>query len=188
MAINLIGPDIKLMRKRYDEALKLQGIPVKYQYPHKAESNAQGEPLIDSYSEMVDTFIFFEGNPKVKTFKRYGWVVENNQDLPFLIHCSFHLPHVQKDSLFRIAGQYSELPERVFRVTEITYDLQAPDHIVCQVIPVYDEQAVGYTKKEVQKKFDTSNHFLKPKLDYRGDYHNTQEDNDPNFHGSSGKE
>ena len=98
-----------------------------------------------------------------------------------LIHCSFHLKHLQKDCLFRIAGQYSELPERVFRVTEISYDLQAPDHLVCQVIPVYDEQAVGYTRKEVQKKYDTSNHFLKPNLDYRGNYHTTREDLDDNF-------
>lgn len=181
MAVNLIGEDIKLIRKRYDEALQMQGIPVKYQYPLRAETNSQGEPVSDSLSEMIDTHIFFEGNPKVKTFKRYGWVVENNQDLPFLIHCSFNLKHLQKDSIFRMSGQYSELPDRIFRVTEITYDLQAPDHLVCQVIPVYDDQAVGYTKKEVEKKFNTSNHFLKPNTDYRGDYHKTKEDTDLNF-------
>ena len=181
MAVNLVGPDITLLRARYDEALKMQGVPVRYQYPLKASSNDQGEPVIDSYSQMEDTHIFFDGNPKIKTFKRYGWVVENDKNLPFLVHCSFNLPHVQKDSLFRIAGQYSELPERVFRVTEITYDLQAPDHLVCQVIPVYDDQAVGYTKKEVQKKFSSSNHFLKSQVDYRGDYHTTQEDMDSNF-------
>lgn len=186
MAVNLIGPDIVLMRKRYDEALKLRGIPVIYQYPLKPGTNAQGEPVIDSYSEKISTYIFFEGNPKVKTFKRYGWVVENNKDLPFLIHMSFNLPHAQKDCLFRIAGQYADIQERVFRVTEITYDLQAPDHLVSQVIPVYDEQAVGYTKKEVQKKFDKSNHFLKQDIDYRGNYHNTAEDNDPNFQGTNG--
>ena len=188
MSVNLIGEDIKLMRARYDEALELRGIPVKYQFPLKAESNADGEPVIDSYSELIPTYIFFDGNPKIKTFKRYGWVVENDQNLPFLIHGSFHLPHAQKDSLFRISGQYSELPERVFRVTEITYDMQAPDHLIFQVVPVYDEQAVGFTKKEVQKKYDTSNHFLKPKIDYRGNYHNTKQDQDPNFRGLTGKE
>ena len=176
MAVNLIGDDIRLLRSRYDEALQLQGVPVKYQYPLKAGSNAQGEPLADSYSEMIDTNIFFDGNPKVKTFKRYGWVVENNQDLPFLIHCSFHLPHLQKDSLFRIAGQYSELPERVFRVTEITYDIQAPDHLVCQVVPVYDKQTVGRTEVEIKQTFNKSNHFLKPNTDYRGDEYTTKEE------------
>lgn len=183
MAINLIGEDIKLLRTRYDEALKMQGVPVIYQYPLKPTTNSQGESVVDSFSEYVNTYIFFDGNPKIKTLKRYGWVVENNQDLPFLIHCSFNLPHLQRDSIFRISGQYSELPDRIFRVTEITYDIQCADHLVCQVIPVYDEQPVGYTKKEVAKKFNTSNHFLKSDVDYRGDYHTTQEDTKSEFTG-----
>ena len=148
----------------------MQGIPCKYQFPHLASSNVQGEPVIDSYSVEMDTHVFFDGSPKVKTFKRYGWVVENDKDLPFLIHCSFNLPHVQKDSLFRICGQYAEIPDRVFRVTEITYDLQAPDHLICQIIPVYNDkqQLTGRTDKEVAKTYDKSNRFLKQEVDYRG--------------------
>lgn len=175
MLNNLIGEDIKLMRKRYDEALILQGIPVKYQFPNLADSNEQGEPVVDSYSDMIDTHVFFEGNPKVKTFKRYGWVVENHEDLPFLLHCSFNLPHVQKDSLFRISGQYTELPERVFRVTEIAYDLQAADHLVCQVVPVYGKNVVGRTREEEKRTFNKSNHFLNESENYRGKYHTTKE-------------
>ena len=173
---NLIGQDILLMRKRYDEALKLQGIPCTYQFPNLPNSNAQGESEIDSYSEPSPTYIFFEDSPKVKTFKRYGWVVENGDNLPFLIHCSFNLPHVQRDSIFRIAGQYAEIPERIFRVMEISYDLQCPDHIVCQIVPAYDEKIVGRTKKEVETTFNTSTHFLKRDIDYRGHYHVTKED------------
>lgn len=167
---NLIGDDIKLMRDRYDEALKLQGVPCVYMYPVLPDTNAQGESVVDQYSLPIDTSIFFEGSPKIRTFKRLGWVVENNQDLPFLIHCSFHLPHVQRDAIFKIAGQYTELPERVFKVTEISYDVQAPDHIICQVIPVYENQIVGRTKKEVEQTFNTSEHFIKQPIDYRGDY------------------
>jgi len=176
MSINLIGEDIKLMRARYDEALQMRGIPVTYQYPNLAASNDQGESVVDGYSDFIETHIFFDGNPKIKTFKRYGWVVENDKNLPFLIHCSFNLPYVQKDSLFRIAGKYSELPDRLFRVTEITYDMVAPDHLVCQVVPVYDKKPVGQTDKEIEKKFNSSNYFLKPQTDYRGHYHTTQED------------
>lgn len=172
---NLIGPDITLMRSRYDEALKLQGIPCKYQFPNLSDTNIQGEPVIDSYSEPIETNIFFEGNPKVKTFKRYGWVVENSQDLPFLIHCSFNLPHVQRDSIFRIAGQYADVSDRIFRVTEISYDLQAPDHLVCQIIPVYEDQIVGRTEVEIKQTFNKSNHFLKADSDYRGDPYTTKE-------------
>lgn len=173
---NLIGEDIKLMRARYDEALQLQGTPCTYQYPNLPGSNAQSESLVDSYSEPIETSIFFEGNPKVRTFKRLGWAVENSQDLPALIHCSFNLPHMQRDAVFRIAGQYTELPDRIFKVTEITYDITAPDHLVCQIIPVYDDNIVGRTKTEVRKQFNSSNYFLKSDMDYRGQYHMTKEE------------
>ena len=158
------------MRKRYDEALLLQGVPCQYQEPKFASTNAQSEAVVDHYELPVDTHIFFEGSPKVKTFKRLGWVVENEKELPFLIHCSFSLPGVQRDSIFKIAGQYTELPERTFKVTEISYDIQAPDHLICQVIPVYDQQTVGRTKKEVQQTFNSSEHFIKQPTDYRGEY------------------
>lgn len=170
MVSHLIQDDIKLMRARYDEALEMQGIPCKYQYPSLPGSNTQGETLVDTYSDEIDTFVFFDGSPKLKTFRRYGWVVENDKDLPFLIHCSFNLPHVQKDSIFRIAGQYTEMPDRIFKVTEITYDLQAPDHLICQIIPVYDKNITGRTKVEVKQTFNKSNHFLTQPVDYRGDY------------------
>lgn len=170
MSKNLIGKDIIIMRKRYAEALKMQGVPCRYQFPIFPDTNQNGEPVVDSYSDMIDTYVFFEGSPKIKTFKRMGWVVENDSDLPFLIHCSFDLPKLQKDSIFRISGQYSEVDERVFRVTQMSYDIQAPDHIVCQVVPVYDNNIVGRTDKEVERTFNTSNHFIKQPIDYRGKY------------------
>lgn len=173
---NLIGPDIILMRKRYDEALQLRGIPVTYQFPNIPDTNAQSESLIDSYSEPIETYIFFDGDPKITTFKRYGWVVENNQNLPFLLHCSFNLPHLQRDSLFRIAGQYSEMSSRVFKVTEVSHDLQCADHLTCQIVPVYGDNVVGRTPIEVKQTFNSSNHFLKQQVDYRGDFHTTKEE------------
>lgn len=174
---SLIQKDIVLMRKRYDEALQLQGIPCTYQFPNLASTDDVGNPLIDSYSELIQTHIFFEGNPKIKTIKRYGWVVANSDELPFLIHCSWNLPHVQKDSVFRIAGQYSEVGERVFRVTALSYDIQCADHLVAQVVPCYDEKnLVGRTDKEVARTYNKSNRFLKQSTDYRGDQYKTKED------------
>lgn len=170
MAQHLIGSDILLMRKRYNEALAMQGVPAKYQFPNLAKANEQGEPEIDSYSEPMDAYIFFDGNPKAKTFKRYGWVVDNDSDLPFIIHCSWDLPKVQKDSIFTMSGLYSELTERKFRVTEITYDMVAADHLVCQVVPIANGQSItGRTRKEIKQTFSKSNHFLNQPVDYHGD-------------------
>lgn len=173
--MNLIQSDIVMMRKRYDEALSMQGIKCFYQFPNISGSDDRGQPVIDSYSQPQDIYIFFEGTPKIKTYKRLGWVVENDKDLPFLIHCSFNLPNLQKDSIFTISGQYTGLPDRSFRVTEISYDLQCADHIVCQVVPVYDKQTVGRTDNEIKSTFNTSNHFLKQNVDYRGHYISEQE-------------
>lgn len=172
MSINLIGKDIVLMRKRYDEALQMQGIPCTYQFPLMADSNAQGETVVDSYSDAVETYVFFDGQPKVKTYKRLGWVVENDKNLPFLIHCSFNLSGLQKDCIFTLSGQYTGLKDRTFRVTELTCDMQAPDHMIAQVVPVYDKkQLVGRTRKEVETTFNKSSHFLKQPTDYRGNYY-----------------
>lgn len=170
MSVNLIGKDIQLMRRRYDEALSMQGIPCVYQYPNLPTSNNQGESVVDSYSDKIPTFIFFDSAPKVKTYKRLGWVVENDKNLPFLVRCSFHLPYLQRDCLFTISGQYTNLPDRIFRVTELTCDLQAPDHMVAQVIPCYDNRVAGRTQEEVSRQFSKSNHFLSDPTDYRGNY------------------
>lgn len=176
MSENLLKSDIVLARKRYDEALKMQGIPAKYQWPTKVDYNGQGEPVIEGYSDYIETHIFFDGNPQVRTFKRYGWVVENSDKLPFLLHCSWNLTHLQKESLFSISGQFTDIPDRVFRVTELTYDLQAPDHVICQVVPEYNAKTVRDTESEQRRKFNSSHTFLRPRTDYRGDYHTTQED------------
>ena len=174
---NLIQSDIVLMRSRYDEALQLQGIACKYQFPNIANTNYEGDPVVDSYSEEIETHIFFDNDPKIKTIKRYGWVIANSDDLPFLVHCSWNLPHVQKDSIFRFSGQYSEVNERIFRVTALSYDLQCADHLVAQVVPCYDEKnLVGRTEQEIKKTFNKSNHFLKEQVDYRGDYYKVKED------------
>lgn len=168
--MSLIGQDVERWRSYYDEALKLRGIAASYQYPVSATSNAQGEPVADSYSDPQETHIFFDASPKIKTYKRLGWVVENDKNLPFLIHCSFHLPNLQKDCLFSFSGQYTGLSDRVFRVTELTTDIQAPDHVTCQVVPQYEKQAAGQTPVEIENKFNKSNYFLSVPTDYRGNY------------------
>ena len=43
--------------------------------------------------------------------------------------------------------------------------------MVAQVVPVYgNDLPVGRTKKEIATTFNTSNHFLKQPVNYRGQY------------------
>lgn len=64
MSTNLIGRDIIIMRKRYDEALQMQGVPCRYQFPNLASTNTHGEPVVDSYSDMIDTHVFLKAHLK----------------------------------------------------------------------------------------------------------------------------
>lgn len=168
MAGSIISQDIELMRDRYDEALKMRGISCIYQYPISPDVNSQSEIVADGMSDPEQTQIFFDSSPKLKTYKRLGWVVENDKNLPFLVHCSFNLQNLQRGSIFRMSGMYTGMPERVFRVTELTCDLEAPDHMIAQVVPVYDNRIVGDTKSEIKNKYNKSNHYLKNDVDYRG--------------------
>lgn len=169
MSKHLIQSDILLMRNRYDEALSMQGIPALYQYPILNTTNEQGEPVVDHYSIEENVFIFFDSMPKIKTYKRLGWVVANDEDLPFLIHCSFNLKHLQRDCIFRFSGQYTGMDDKIFRVTQLTTDMQCPDHVTCQVIPVYDKVTLqGRTKQQVKNTYNSSSHFINRNLDYRG--------------------
>ena len=59
-------------------------------------------------------------------------------------------------------------------MTELSYDMQAPDHIVCKVIQVYEQQTVGKTDHEIAQQFNKSNYFLKPNTDYTGRQYNTK--------------
>lgn len=179
MSNHLIGNDILLMRKRYNEALTMTGQPCQYQFPNFAKSNDQGEPEIDSYSEPMDTYVFLDGNPKVKTYKRYGFVADNDADLVPLLHCSWDLPNVQKDSIFTYAGLYSGLEPRKYRVIDITYDAMCADHLICRVVLIANGQPiVGRTKREIAQTFNTSNHFLKNEVDYRGHPYTTDHKGD----------
>lgn len=179
MTQHLIGKDILLMRKRYDEALEQQGQPCTYQFPNMVKPNEQAEAEVDSYSEPMDTHVFLDGNPKVKTYKRYGFVADNDADLVPLLHCSWNLPNVQKDSIFTYAGLYSGLEPRIYRVIDITYDAMCADHLICRVVLVANGQSiVGRTKKEIEQTFSTSNHFFKQNTDYRGNYYRADHEGD----------
>lgn len=48
------------MRKRYDEALSMQGIKCSYQFPNISGSDDRGQPVIDSYSQPEEVYIFLK--------------------------------------------------------------------------------------------------------------------------------
>jgi hypothetical protein len=170
--VNLIQQEeVEYLRACYDEALELQGVPCEYQYPLKNDFNVHGEQAADAFSEVIHTFVGIETEPKIATLRKLGWVVENDSDLPFLLHVSFGLPELQKGCKFMFAGLHTNLPAREFVVERMTMPFQAPDHMIVEVIPQYDKKNGGIAedKKEVEKMLDREELFFTESTDYRGD-------------------
>ena len=169
--VNLIqSEEVEILRAYYDEALEMQGVPCTYQYPLKNDYNIHGEQAADAFSEPINTFVGIEAEPKISTIRKLGWVVENDSDLPFLLHVSFGLPELQKGCKFMFAGLHTNLPAREFVVERMTIPFQAPDHMIVEVIPQYDTKNRGIAEDpiSVAKMLDKEELFFEEPTDYRG--------------------
>lgn len=155
--------EVTYLRKQFAEALKQLGVPFKYQYPLGNNVDMYNQPAPDGYSVEYDVYGIFDGDPKLKTYKNLGWVVEKSDNLPFLIHIPFDTPHIQKGCLFRTSGLITGIEERVFQVVELSSSLMCPDHIVCQVVPLVGNTPprTAETRRDVASKNKEPRRFLK---------------------------
>lgn len=128
--------EVDYLRKQFNETVKQLGVLFKYQYPLGNNIDDFAQPAPDGYSEELDVYGIFDGEPKLKTYRNLGWVVEKSDNLPFLIHIPFDTKRIQKGALFKTAGQLTGIEPRVFQVVELTAGLVCPDHIICQIVPL----------------------------------------------------
>lgn len=128
--------EVDYLRKQFNETVMQLGVLFKYQYPLGNDVDDFAQPAPDGYSEELDVYGIFDGEPKLKTYRNLGWVVEKSDNLPFLIHIPFDTKGIQKGALFKISGQLTGIEARVFQVVELTTGLVCPDHIVCQIVPL----------------------------------------------------
>ena len=128
--------EVQYLRDAFKETVRQLGVPFIYQYPLGNDIDSFAQPAPDSYSREIEVYGIFDGEPKLKTYKNLGWVVEKNDNLPFLIHVPFDTERIQKNALFKIKGQFTGIPDRLFQVTELSTALVCPDHIVCQIVPL----------------------------------------------------
>lgn len=135
--MSLIVPaEIDYLRKQFNFTVLQVGVEFLYRYPLNNDVDAYNQPAPDGYSEAMPVYGIFDGEPKLKTYKNLGWVVEKSDNLPFLIHIPYDTPHIQRGCLFESSGQITAIKPRVFQVTELSTGLVCPDHIVCQIVPL----------------------------------------------------
>lgn len=162
--MSLIREDeVMYLRRQFNETVKHLGILFKYQYPLGNNLDDFSQPSPDGYSRELEVYGIFDGEPKLKTYKNLGWVVEKGDNLPFLIHIPFDTERIQKGALFKISGQITGIEERIFQVTEISTGLVCPDHIVCQIVPLVGNTPprTAETRKDVARKNSEPRRFMR---------------------------
>lgn len=155
--------EVEYLREQFNCTVMQLGVLFKYQYPLGNNLDDFNQPAPDGYSKEYDVYGIFDGEPKLKTYKNLGWVVEKGDNLPFLIHVPFNTPHIQKNALFTIDGQLTGIKPRIFQVTELTTGLVCPDHIVCQIVPLVGNTRpkTAESRQEIAEKNSTPRRFMK---------------------------
>ena len=155
--------EVDYLRRQFEETVKQLGILFKYQYPLGNDVDSFAQPAPDGYSTEREVYGIFDGEPKLKTYRNLGWVVEKSDNLPFLIHVPFNTERLQRGALFKIAGQLTGIEERIFQVTELTTGLVCPDHIVCQIVPLAGNTPprTAETRREVALKNKEPRRFMR---------------------------
>lgn len=155
--------EVEYLRCQFKETVEQLGVCFRYQYPLGNNLDDFAQPAPDGYSRELQVYGIFDGEPKLKTYRNLGWVVEKSDNLPFLIHIPFDTERIQKGALFHINGQITGIAERTFQVTELTTELVCPDHIVCQIVPLIGNTPpkVAESRREVAIKNKDPRRFIK---------------------------
>ncbi len=159
----IVEKEIEYLRRQFRFAVEQIGVQFMYRYPLNNAIDVFNQPAPDGYSERIPVYGVFEGEPKLKTYRNLGWVVEKSDNLPFLIHIPFDTPHIQRGCLFEIDGQITSIESRLFQVTELSTGLVCPDHIICQIVPLVGNSRplTQETERDIAKKNSEPRRFLK---------------------------
>lgn len=154
--------EVEYLRQQFKQTVEQIGVCFKYQYPLGNNLDDFAQPDPDGYSEELNVYGIFDGEPKLKTYRNLGWVVEKSDNLPFLIHIPFDTKNIQKNALFEISGQITGIKERVFQVTELSTALVCPDHIICQIVPLVGNTLPrsAETRRDIAKKNAQPRRFM----------------------------
>lgn len=135
----LVQPNIKLLRKNFEELCKLLGVNCKYQFPLKSKQyTTQGE-LKSNYSEPRIVSCIFEEHIDQKTAKKLGWDAELQENM-HVISVPYDLENLQIGCLFEVPSAFDNTPGRLFRVVEMSGIQMYPASISCRLVQEYESE------------------------------------------------
>lgn len=153
----LFRKDATIYRKFFKEQARLLGIHVQYMYPVDMKYDLHGQEYPLGYSEPIEMDIIFDQSPKLKTLKKLGWVSEDREDKPYLVQLPYDAPNLQKGCLIVLPSPEPLVPDKVFKITDITVDQIMPDSWYCKVAPKLEKRST-LTPEDYK---DKPNSFLK---------------------------
>lgn len=134
----LTKQDSRIFRNFFKEAAYLRGITVGYSYPISVQTTIYTEYETEM-STPEDMNIIFDENPRPNTLKKLGWVSENKEDKPYIMHLPFDAKNLCTLCEVEIPpiDVLNEKP-RKFRINKITTLLEYPDCYTCLVAPIFE--------------------------------------------------
>lgn len=151
----LLGSDIKLHRKWFEEFVVLYGIQTYYRAPKAGKSYTTYTEIESNYDEPLQVGVIFDEHPTQQTMKKIGWVSEL-QEAPPIMHVPYDLVGLQQGALFYIPSGLDNAPARLFRVTKLTNGIVYPASITCQVAPEFENT---YSTEQTNYKRSSFNHL-----------------------------
>lgn len=134
------------LRKQFVQSAKLQGRIGKFYQVRSFSIKGTDQKYV--YEEPVDVAYHLNETPSRKLLTKYGWFVEDQEQLPILLYLTYHdlsdKPiRIDEGAQIELSGKHSirenDIQTELFRITELRSDLEL-NQCICKIIPVRHEQ------------------------------------------------
>lgn len=134
------------LRKQFVMSAKLQGRLGKFYQVR--DFKVKGTDQEYTFEKPVEVAYHLNENPSRKILTRYGWQVEDNEQLPIILYLTYHDINdkpirIDEGAKIELTGKQSiyvnDTLTKMFRITEVRSDLEL-NQCVCKITPVREEQ------------------------------------------------
>jgi len=162
-------------RQNFVLSAKMQGRIGQFYQVHNFIT--KGTDKTFTWDDPVDVAYHIETNPSRKLLTKYGWFVEDQENMPivlFLTYSDINNKPIRIDEGAKITisgkrtGLTNEIQTETFQITDLHTDLEL-NQCVCKVVPVREEQKENVKVLATEKDPVLENQYLDRKIYYTED-------------------
>lgn len=164
--------ELKYFRKQFVQSAKLQGrIGKLYQV---REFKVNGTDQDYDYEKPVEVAYHINTNPSRKYLTKYGWQVEDNEELPIIVILTYYdlknnKVNIDEGAILEISGKHTieenDIITERFKITEMRTDLEM-NQAVCKVTPDRLEQIENVKVMKTKEDPNLDNVYIRRKIVY----------------------